>query len=259
MHARKMLVVVVLLGPQYTRATQLKQEPIDFELQHDLNGDMISFTRRGTVLVEAHSVIGQGETARIQGVSAMVSNEQWSANDLKLLQQLIDNKGIYRVRLVPLDNKRVGGTEKMGQILSSVPACLLTPPHQEGITHDKMVIHMDAQQNALSLEYFVQSHKEDGSFLRHGPCTESNHINNLNLETEASVRTSRRGPRARLEPRQRKDAAQAKQAEEEPKGFLQKYWMYIVPAAIFFLMGSGAPPSDQPAANAGRAAQQVRR
>ncbi|KAG0263322.1 hypothetical protein BG011_008951 [Mortierella polycephala] len=116
--------------------------------------------------------------------------------------------------------------------MSSIKSCLLlASDFQEEIT-----LHLDQNREVFAFDYYTGAYKCEDEHKKEFPLTSLDHFKNVKVD----VATGHAGPKARYV------RAQAVKMDETgnpavEKSFLQKYWMYIVPALVIMMFTGGEP------------------
>lgn len=165
----------------------------------------------------------------------------WSEAQIEAFRALVESNGLYMLR-VPASLVAMAGPRRY--VTSSVPACALAASH----FRERLTLHSDDYGTLHSLEIGLTSYDCPASLRRLG--------STISVKCEVHMARPTRGPVASV-PSEREVLEQQARAAEDNRGFLSRYWMYIVPAVLAFLvMNMVAPPDEgEGAAGAGGANQ----
>ncbi|KAF9310705.1 ER membrane protein complex subunit 10 [Podila horticola] len=138
--------------------------------------------------------------------------------------------GFYQIKLK--DETR--GWEAM----SSIKSCLLIASDFQ----ERFTLHLDQNRNVFAFDYYTSVDQCADVHSQELPLSTLDKFKNTQVELLEGIQ----GPKARYSKAQaiKLDEATGQPAVE--KTFLQKYWMYILPAVIMFLFAGGEP--EKPAA-----------
>jgi len=163
-------------------------------------------------------------------VSVHVEQTEFTAEQVKKLQELIDRGGMYRIRM-PSDVNNASSTK----IMASIPACMLASSK----FHEILRVHVDQFGHIRSLWYTTLATEcpPRGTIkLPPGP---------VKLVTSVSVDMESRGPKLASEPKPKspEEEVMDKQNKTQNQSFLQKYWMYILGGVVLMsLLGGDDDP-----------------
>ncbi|KFH67730.1 hypothetical protein MVEG_06462 [Podila verticillata NRRL 6337] len=138
--------------------------------------------------------------------------------------------GFYQIKL----KDEIRGWEAM----SSIKSCLLVASDFQ----ERFTLHLDQNRNVFAFDYYTSVDECADEHSREFPLSTLDRFKNTQIELLEGTK----GPKARYN---RAQAIKLDEATGQPaveKTFLQKYWMYILPAVIMFLFAGGEP--EKPAA-----------
>ncbi|KAI0208129.1 ER membrane protein complex subunit 10 [Lamellibrachia satsuma] len=173
-----------------------------FLLEHSFEqGINPHFTKRGTVTIRSLK----------SGMAHFTPDGKLSEDDIGKLQNLVREKGVYRVRLL---SKSLSGQPQY--VSSFIKACSL---YESQLT-DRLMVNVDQSGNILGISITTASpfcHGVEIVQTVSGPVP----------ETQTYIQ--------RME--QEKEKAKGQQSDN--RSFLAKYWMYLVPLLIFVMFSNG--------------------
>eukprot|EP00041_Stephanoeca_diplocostata_P004302 m.42793 g.42793 ORF g.42793 m.42793 type:complete len:244 (-) comp15036_c0_seq2:372-1103(-) len=182
-----------------------------------------SFSPRGTI------------TLRSAGSNQASISQQFNAGDAAKLYELAQIGGNYllRVSLSGSDQENAGSTNAATHVQTFVPACA----YYQSNMIDSLVLFVDETDQPQSLQISTAS-----------PCKATLKKRKIvKMKSHLNVRRSEQGPTPFLEEYLEEAKKKQSEASEPPQGFLQKYWMYLLPVYLFVLMNrvSGAPEGGE--------------
>ncbi|KAG0266896.1 mitochondrial ribosomal large subunit component [Actinomortierella ambigua] len=127
------------------------------------------------------------------------------------------------------------------EALSSVKSCLLVASD----FNEEITLHLDANRRLYGFDYYTSVDtctEESQEVFQIQSLDQFNHV-------KLDVAVGQTAPRARYARAQTIKLDETGKPEAE-KSFWQKYWMYIVPALLMFLMAGSEPEQTKPAAAA---------
>ncbi|KAF9973482.1 ER membrane protein complex subunit 10 [Actinomortierella ambigua] len=123
------------------------------------------------------------------------------------------------------------------EALSSVKSCLLVASDFK----EQITLHLDASRRVYGFDYYTSADACTDDSQKEVQIQSLDQLNHVKVD----VSVGQSGPRARYARAQTIKLDETGKPEGE-KTFWQKYWMYIVPALLMFLMAGGEP--EKPAA-----------
>lgn len=166
-----------------------------------------------------------------------LSQPALSSSDLHALKEAAASGGRYQVRLqLPLtkDTRR-----QMDFITASVPACALLASNLA----DSLRLTLDQFGNVVGVDYRTAT-------ADCGSATEQ--PTSSKFDTKVSLNVGAEAPKPFRQELETPEAA--KEKAEGEKGFIAKYWMYIVPFVLVLLFSGGMGGQESEAAQGGEGA-----
>lgn len=188
----------------------------EYPLEHSLSADG-GFTSRGTVRLEY-------STARGKVGTVTFSTSSLSDDESSTLLSLAESGGYYRLRIL------VDGH----YLMASVPACAIVTSQLK----EYMTFHADVYGNLIGFDYQAYSYD----------CDSSTRLKTSSFQSRARISLGRSGEKVRnIRSKEAQVNAEKGKTGDKPaeKGFLQKYWFYILLGLIFMNMGGGGGGADK--------------
>jgi hypothetical protein len=180
------------------------------------------FTKRGTVMI--HSVRS--------GSAEFLAEAPLTDEEKSKLKELVSVDGFYRIRV----RKNGDTSSQSGYVYSFMKACAL----YESRLSDKLTVHIDQTGNLIATSISPTIPYCSGSAE-----ISKNQLSNFN--TTVFVQQTAVGPvpetQAYIQKLEQEKIEKAKGQQADNRGFFAKYWMYIVPVVIFFMMFQSMDPN----------------
>eukprot|EP01121_Diplochlamys_sp_Union-15-3_P016342 TRINITY_DN5543_c0_g2_i1.p1 TRINITY_DN5543_c0_g2~~TRINITY_DN5543_c0_g2_i1.p1 ORF type:complete len:226 (+),score=22.00 TRINITY_DN5543_c0_g2_i1:74-751(+) len=165
----------------------------------------VSFRNRGAYMLTDQAKISK---------SVQFQQNKWSSEDIVNLNKNAENNGLYKIRVK-------SANEESPHVIASVRTCQLFNSN----FNDKISIHLDHQNNVISLSY------RTNSSLCEGVQSEVKE-----LRTSVSIDFGSEGPEPNLSALRINEEIKKQREEGSSQGFFSRYWYIIVPVVIGFLV-----------------------
>ncbi|XP_044728741.1 ER membrane protein complex subunit 10 [Chrysoperla carnea] len=197
-------------------------------LYHDLDGDIVpNFVERGNLTITS-----------LRSGSSQIYNNILSPSEKAKLKDLALNNKFYRLK-ASITN--FDGTSS--ELYTFLKACTLANSN----LHDALTISLDysglvigVTQNVLNSEICDSAHLAE-------------HARKFN--TNVFVQYTENGPvpdtASYIQKMEKEREARERGESKDTRSFLAKYWMYIVPVALFIIISSAANPEGAAGGGAG--------
>jgi len=226
-------LIIICFCPSVLAAVQPSDEqnighPVTISLEHALTPN--NFTPRGQISFRNTNLFLLSNTNKISS-SVQFSQSELSPSDAKNLQKLIANGNRYQIRVRVPNPKDPWG--RPNYLVASIPACAL----QASNFADFIKLSLDQFGNVIGLDYRTANSdcsKVTPSTIGSGTLAHFDTKVRLGFGVEGSkVLRSEEVPEA-----------VAKEKEANEKGFFAKYWMYLLPAVLLFMLGGLQAPQE---------------